>query len=130
MLSSTSIWQRGHVAKGTILVVEDDPVVRAVASGLLEDFRYSALEAVSGREALDLVESGQRLELVFTDVIMPGDLDGIDLARELKSRHRKLPVLLASGYTAQHMAEGERVEGCLCCASRTTRPSFRWQSGW
>jgi PAS domain S-box-containing protein len=95
--------------KGIILVVEDDPAVRTVASGLLEDLGYSVLEAESGREALQVVESGQPIDLVFTDVIMPGDLNGIDLVRELKARGCELPVLLTSGYTAQHFAPEEKL---------------------
>jgi PAS domain S-box-containing protein len=96
--------------KGVILVVEDDPAVRTVASGLLEDLGYSVIEAESGREALHLVESGQPIDLVFTDVIMPGDINGIDLVRELKARGSELPVLLTSGYTAQQIAPEELVK--------------------
>jgi PAS domain S-box-containing protein len=96
--------------KGVVLVVEDDGDVRAIASSLLENLGYSVLEAKSGREALKLIDSGQHVDLVFTDVIMPGEMNGIDLVREMKVRHADIPVLLTSGYTAQRMAMGELAE--------------------
>jgi PAS domain S-box-containing protein len=96
---------------GTILIVEDDEDVRAVASGLLENLGYFVLEAETGREALTLIERGQPIDLVFTDVIMPGDMSGIDLVRELKARHAGIPVLLTSGYTAQRIVAEDMVEG-------------------
>ncbi|MFC5435097.1 PAS domain S-box protein [Rhodanobacter umsongensis] len=97
----------GVKGKGVVLVVEDDSDVRAVASSLLENLGYSVLEAKSGRDALKLIDDGERVDLVFTDVIMPGEMNGIDLVREMKVRHAGIPVLLTSGYTAQRMAVGE-----------------------
>jgi PAS domain S-box-containing protein len=97
--------------KGIVLVVEDDNDVRAVASSLLENLGYSVLEAENGSDALRLIDSGARVDLVFTDVIMPGAMNGIDLVREMKVRHAGIPVLLTSGYTAQRIAMGELAEG-------------------
>jgi len=97
--------------KGIILVVEDDSDVRAVASSLLEDLGYFVLEAETGSDALKLIDRGERVDLVFTDVIMPGEMNGIDLVREMKVKHAGIPVLLTSGYTAQRIAMGEMAEG-------------------
>ncbi|WP_158881014.1 PAS domain-containing sensor histidine kinase [Rhodanobacter sp. L36] len=96
--------------KGVVLVVEDDNDVRAVASSLLENLGYSVLEAETGSDAMRLIERGGRIDLIFTDVIMPGDMNGIDLVRELKARHATIPVLLTSGYTAQRIASEELVK--------------------
>jgi len=93
--------------KGIVLVVEDDGDVRAVASSLLENLGYSVLEAGNGSDALKLIDSGKRVDLVFTDVIMPGAMNGMDLVREIKAKHAKIPVLLTSGYTAQRIAVDE-----------------------
>jgi PAS domain S-box-containing protein len=92
--------------KGIVLVVEDDNDVRAVASSLLENLGYSVLEAENGSDALKLIDSGARVDLVFTDVIMPGEMSGTELVREMKARHAGIPVLLTSGYTAQRIAMG------------------------
>jgi PAS domain S-box-containing protein len=99
------------MGKGVVLVVEDDNDVRAVARSLLENLGYSVLEAENGSEALKLIDGGERVDLVFTDVIMPGEMNGIDLVHELKVRHAAIPVLLTSGYTAQRIAMGEVVQG-------------------
>jgi CheY-like chemotaxis protein len=97
--------------KGTVLVVEDDSDVRAVASGLLEGLGYSVLEAETGTEAMKLIEGGEHIDLVFTDVIMPGEMNGIDLVRAMKIKHAEIPVLLTSGYTAQRIAMDEMAAG-------------------
>lgn len=97
--------------KGIVLVVEDDNDVRAVARSLLENLGYSVLEAENGSDALKLIESGAPVNLVFTDVIMPGNMNGIDLVRELKIRQLMIPVLLTSGYTAQRIAIDDLAEG-------------------
>jgi PAS domain S-box-containing protein len=96
--------------RGTVLVVEDDHDVRAVAGSLLENLGYSVLEAESGRVALEMIEQGHPIDLIFTDVIMPGDVNGIDLVRELKSRSTTIPVLLTSGYTAQRIVADDLAE--------------------
>jgi PAS domain S-box-containing protein len=97
--------------KGTVLLVEDDPDVRMVASTLLENLGYSVLKAESGHAALKVIEQGHMIDLVFTDVVMPGEMNGIDLVRELGAKRINIPVLLTSGYTAQRMTAGDSVEG-------------------
>ena len=97
--------------KGIVLVVEDDNDVRAVARSLLENLGYSVLEAENGSDAMKLIDGGERVDLVFTDVIMPGEMNGIDLVYEMKAKHAAIPVLLTSGYTAQRIAMGELAQG-------------------
>ncbi len=82
---------------GCVLVVEDNDHVRTFACQLLEDLGYRTVPAGSGEEALDLVGRGG-IDLVFTDVVMPG-ISGVRLARELDAARPGLPVLLASGYS-------------------------------
>ncbi len=86
----------------TVLVVEDDPAVRATASAMLADLGYRTIEAGSGRLALECVARGG-IDLVFSDVILPGGMSGVDLAREVAALAPDLPVLLTSGYTAQRL---------------------------
>lgn len=89
---------------GNILLVEDDADVRAVTRGMLEELGYSVAEAGSAAEALDQLQRGASVDLVFTDVIMPGGMSGVQLAAELKIQRPTLAVLLCSGYTAQHLS--------------------------
>jgi PAS domain S-box-containing protein len=88
---------------GVVLVVEDDADVRATTIGMLEDLGYSVLSAATGRAALEIVRADTVLDLVFSDVVMPDGMSGVELARKVGSLRPSLPVLLTSGYTAQRV---------------------------
>ncbi len=83
----------------TILVVEDDPDVRATVVDLLTDLGYRVLKAPDAQTALSLIESGAPIDLLFTDVVMPGPLRSTELARRAQERVPGLAVLFTSGYT-------------------------------
>jgi two-component system NtrC family sensor kinase len=87
---------RGHGE--TVLVVEDNPDVQAVAIALLEQLNYRTAAVDSARAALDLLASGKRFDLLFTDVMLPGEIDGVQLAEAVRRDYPGLPVLLTSGY--------------------------------
>ena len=84
----------------TILVVEDDRDVRDIAVAVLEEAGYRVLEAESGDDAyrLLLAHPDLRIDALFTDVVMPGRLDGIDLANAAQELRPGLQVLFASGF--------------------------------
>ena len=82
----------------TVLVVEDNPEVQEVAGLLLNQLGYGVLHAQSAAAALELLASPKAVDLVFTDVVMPGELDGVALARHVKERYPDIAVLLTSGY--------------------------------
>ncbi len=84
--------------KEHILVVEDDPMVRNFARGTLVSLGYSVTCADNAMEALRTLETDGPFDLVFSDVVMPGPLDGRAMASEIRIRHPKLPVVLATGY--------------------------------
>ena len=88
---------------GTVMVVEDDADVCRTTCGMLRDIGFKVVAAGNARAALALLEDCQMVDLVFSDVIMPEGMNGIELAREIASRCPSLPVLLTSGYTAQHL---------------------------
>jgi CheY-like chemotaxis protein len=82
----------------TILLVEDNTKLRKVAARQLTQLGYRVLEAENAEAALHIVSSGDRIDLLFTDVVMPGSIDGVELAR-LVGRLRPRPeILLASGF--------------------------------
>ncbi|MCW2245878.1 PAS domain S-box-containing protein [Azospirillum fermentarium] len=93
--------ETGPVVGGceTILVVEDDPDVRATVVDLLTDLGYRVLKAPDAQSALSIIETGVPIDLLFTDVVMPGPLRSTELARRAQDIHPGLAVLFTSGYT-------------------------------
>lgn len=85
----------------TILVVEDHPRVRRLASRYLRDLGYAVLEAGDVEDALAILETEPAIGLVFSDIVMPGDRNGYDLARWLAARRPAIKCLLATGYHDQ-----------------------------
>jgi len=89
-----------------ILLVEDDPTVLALTLDMLSSLGYQVTTATHGAEALDIVRSDARIDLLFTDVVMPGGVSGLELARAARETRPGLPVLLTSGF----MGEGAVLE--------------------
>ena len=83
---------------GKILVVEDNPDVAEVTSALLRRMGYDVEHDSSATDALARLEAGQPIDLVFSDIIMPGPLNGLSLARQIRARHPQVQVVLTTGY--------------------------------
>jgi len=83
---------------GRILVVEDEAEVAWVTIEVLRDIGYQAVEAKDGHAALALIEQDPTIELVLSDVVMPGGMSGLELGRTLRNQRPGLPVVLATGY--------------------------------
>ncbi len=81
-----------------ILVVEDNPEVKTVAIALLEQLNYRTRAAENAHEALELLDADRVVDLVFTDVMLPGGLNGVEFAAIVRDRFPEIPVLLTSGY--------------------------------
>ncbi|WP_241665247.1 response regulator [Teichococcus oryzae] len=94
----------------TILVVEDDPVVQEVVVDLLADLGYTVLRASEGQAALNIVRSGIAIDLLFTDVVMPGPVRAPDLARQVQALQPHAAVLFTSGYTENAIVHGGRLD--------------------
>src|SRR6516225_2349543 len=90
-----------------ILVVEDNADVRRVAVSLLEQLGYRAIEVETAAAALDVIASSKQIDLVFSDVVLPGPADGLALARTLAERCPQIPVVLTTGYTKVFEADPE-----------------------
>jgi PAS domain S-box-containing protein len=87
----------------TILLVEDDAGVRAVTAAMLKELQFTVIEADNGSHALDIVDRQPDIDLLFTDIVMPG-MNGFELGRLARERRPQLPVLYATGYAASYTA--------------------------
>jgi signal transduction histidine kinase/DNA-binding response OmpR family regulator len=94
----------------TILVVEDDPAVQGTVVEMLGSLGYRILKADNASEALGIVKSGLPIDMLFTDVVMPGPVRSPELARQAKARHPGLAVLFTSGYTQNAIVHGGRLD--------------------
>ncbi len=83
--------------KAVVLVVEDDALIRMGAVDLVQSAGYEALEATDADEAIRLLESRDDIDLVFTDVQMPGTMDGIKLSHYIRDRWPPVKIIVASG---------------------------------
>lgn len=99
--------QPHHLSKGseTVLVVEDDPVVRHMVTALLEKYGYRVLAAEDGEAGLELFRSQpEPIHLILSDVIMPRK-NGIEMGREIRAAHPDMPMVFMSGYAADYMEQ-------------------------
>jgi CheY-like chemotaxis protein len=88
----------------TVLVVEDEMMVRMPIAEYLRDCGYNVVEAGDAAEAISAVNEAGPVHLVFSDVRMPGRMDGFGLAQWLRAHHPDVPVLLTSGYSTSRGA--------------------------
>ena len=95
-------WARG----ARVLLVEDDAAVRAVTESLLVDFGCRVEGAPDGPTALSRLQSGERFDLLISDIVMPGGMSGVELARAARARDAHLPIVLTSGYAGERLGEG------------------------
>ncbi len=104
--------ETGDVTGGTetVLVVEDDEEVRTTVTDMLRDLGYNVLTARDGLSALSIFESGVSIDLLFTDVVMPGPLRSPELARKAREIAGDIPVLFTSGYTENAIVHGGRLD--------------------
>ena len=96
--------------RGSVLLVEDDAEVGALATEMFEQLGFEVTRTASAAAALGALANGRKVDLVFSDVMMPGGMNGVELARELRARRSDIPVLLTSGY-AEAAKLGTNQEG-------------------
>jgi signal transduction histidine kinase len=94
----------------TVLVVEDNDDVRQYAQSALEELGYTVLQARDAAEALQIVENGARVDLLFTDVVLPGGMNGRQLSRQILQKRPTLPVLFTTGYTPNAIVHHGRLD--------------------
>jgi CheY-like chemotaxis protein len=84
----------------TVLVVEDECLVREGIVGYLQDCGCAVLEAESGERAIDICNSGTPVDVVFTDIQLPGSANGFDVAEAFRAAHADIPIMYVSGNSA------------------------------
>jgi nitrogen-specific signal transduction histidine kinase len=107
----------------TILVVEDDKLVRDFVLTQLHSLGYVTLDAANGAEALAIAEAGHEFDLLFTDVIMPGAMNGRQLADEIQKSRPGLKVLFTSGYTENAIIHHGRLDSGILLLAKPYRKS-------
>ncbi len=123
--ASASVAAKGQLQRGseTILLVEDDELVRKYVEAQLRSFGYRTIAAASGPEALALVDQGTAFDLLFTDVVMPGGMNGRELADAVLQRRPGVPVLYMSGYPEAAMMDDGRLDPEITLLSKPYRPA-------
>jgi signal transduction histidine kinase/ActR/RegA family two-component response regulator len=94
----------------TVLLVDDDDIVRATVGMMLEDLGYAVIEAPGGAEALAILDGGEPVDLLFTDVVMPGPVNGRQLAEKAREIVPNLRILFTSGYTENAIVHHGRLD--------------------
>lgn len=98
MIASFDVPPEGDPAnRHMVLVVEDEVLVRLDIAGYLRSRGFAVLEAGNAREAMQLLDADPNIDLVFSDISMPGSLNGIELARWIRAKRSRVRVLLTSG---------------------------------
>lgn len=85
------------LSKGLVLVVEDEPLVRMFAVAFVEDAGFGVLEAADANQAVAILETRTDIRVVFTDIDMPGSIDGMKLARAVRDRWPPIEIIIVSG---------------------------------
>jgi DNA-binding NtrC family response regulator len=118
----------GDVPEGheTVLVVEDDDLVLELVVAMMKDLGYEVVTATEARSALSIIQHDDRIQLLFADVIMPDQMNGIDLARAAQRCRPELKILLTSGY-AGFDAVGERRTEFPVLAKPYHRAELAWR---
>lgn len=113
--------------KARILVVEDEVLTRLALAEDLRDAGYAVVEASNADDALAYLQTGRQVDLILSDIRMPGSIDGLQLARRLRIERPSLPVILSSaggsaGITP-FLAKPYRMEQVLSVIAKTLRPA-------
>ncbi len=117
-LEDTAIIEGGNE---TILIVEDDHLVRTFVVGQIRSLGYVTLSAVNAEEALGVIDSAQPIDLLFTDMIMPGSMNGRQLADEALRRRPTLKILFTSGHTENTVIHHGRLDAGVLLLAKPYR---------
>jgi CheY-like chemotaxis protein len=91
----------------TMLIVEDEPLVLRSAEALIQGFGVNTLSATDGNAALALLQSDRHIDILFSDILLPGGLNGLQIAKKALELRPSIKVLLTSGYAEQEIVGSE-----------------------
>jgi len=111
----------GRGGRETILVVEDDEGVRAAVCDMLGDLGYGLLKAENAEQALAILKGGAKIDLLFTDVVMPGPMNTREMARLARELNPELKILFTSGYTQNAIVHNGRLDSDVFLLSKPYR---------
>jgi CheY-like chemotaxis protein len=94
-----------HMGKATVLVVEDESLLRELIVQELADAGFEVIEADTGERAIAILDADQPIDVLFTDIRLPGPVDGWQIARHARHHRPEIPVIYASGYTVDRSAQ-------------------------
>ena len=97
----------------TVLVVEDDADARATLAAMVTELGYRVVEAENGASALPILQQERPVDILLSDVIMPGGMNGLDLAKAARKRRPDIRVLFVSGYDRMVIAQATRYDDSL-----------------
>ena len=97
----------------TVLVVEDDDDARATLAAMVTELGYRVVEAENGASALPILQQERPVDILLSDVIMPGGMNGLDLAKAANKRRPDLKVLFVSGYDRMAIAQATKYDDSL-----------------
>jgi PAS domain S-box-containing protein len=117
MSASMTPAEPAPAAKGSVLLVDDEVLIRMSTADMLSEVGYKVIEASSAEQALELIDSGLHVDVLVTDHLMPG-MSGGELARTIQDRWPQMPVLIVSGY-----AEADGISPGLPCLTKPFRQS-------
>ena len=98
MTASKQMVQTKPLKKAIVLVVEDEPLLRLMAVDMVEEAGFEAIEAANADEAVHILETRGDIRIVFTDIDMPGSMDGMMLAAAVRDRWPPIEIVIVSGY--------------------------------
>jgi CheY-like chemotaxis protein len=106
-----------------VLIVEDDPLVRKYVITQIQSLGYTTLDAANATEALDIIDNNANIDLLFTDVIMPGPMNGRRLVDQALKRRPDLKTLFTSGYTENAIVHHGRLDSGVLLLAKPYRKS-------
>ncbi|MEA2831478.1 MAG: hypothetical protein QOF22_2226, partial [Bradyrhizobium sp.] len=123
--SATELLSLSHIEGGNevVLIVEDDALVRRYVITQIQSLGYATLEASNAAEALDAIDKHATIDLLFTDVIMPGTMNGRQLVDEALKRRPSLKTLYTSGYTENAIVHHGRLDSGVLLLAKPYRKS-------
>jgi len=106
--ATDAVLQAQRRAAGSVLLVEDNDDVAVLVSEMLQELGYKVERAANALAALQTLTEGTLIDVVFSDIMMPGEMDGVELGRQIRLRQTNVPVLLTSGYAHGAVQRAER----------------------